>query len=79
MNIVAAVIVSSSMPMRYTSGLIDDPGWRQPSDRTSNWGWNFLLPFDVYDAEPHVGEHLAGPVVDDARGCVVEVVAGAGP
>ena len=28
-------------------GLIADPGCRQPSARTSNWGWNFLLPFDV--------------------------------
>ena len=52
MNIVAAVIVRSSMPTRYTSGLIDDPGWRQPSPRTSNCGWSFLEPFAVYDAEP---------------------------
>ena len=52
MNIVAAVMVLSSIPMRYPSGLIDDPGWRQPSARTSNWGWNRLLPFAVYDAEP---------------------------
>ena len=52
MNMVAAVIVWSSMPMAYTSGLIDDPGCRNPSDRTSNWGWNFLLPLAVYDAEP---------------------------
>src|SRR3954454_7541677 len=52
MNIVAAVIVWSSSPIRYTSGLIDEPGWRQPSERTSNWGWNFRLPFAVYDADP---------------------------
>ena len=52
MNIVDAVIVLSSMPTRYTSGLIDDPGWRQPSPRTSNCGWSFLLPLAVYDAEP---------------------------
>ena len=47
MNIVAAVIVLSSIPMRYPSGLIDEPGCRQPSGRTSNWGWNRLLPFAV--------------------------------
>ena len=52
MNIVAAVIVSSLRPVRYTSGLIEEPGWRQPLPRTSNWGWNFLLPLAVYDADP---------------------------
>src|SRR4051812_33613436 len=52
MNMVDAVKVLSSRPMMYTKGLIDDPGWRQPSDSTSNWGWNFLLAGAVYDAEP---------------------------
>ena len=43
MNIEAAVIRRASMPVAYTMGLNADPGWRQPSARTSNRGWNRLV------------------------------------
>ena len=75
MNIVAAVIVLSSIPMRYTSGLIDEPGCRQPSDRTSNWGWNLPVALPGVGGRTRVGEDLARAVVDDAGGGVVDVVA----
>ncbi len=53
MNIEAAVIFFASIPDPYTIGLNAEPGWRQPSPRTSYCGWNFLLPrVAVGSAEP---------------------------
>ena len=53
MNMVAAVICRASMPVVYTTGLKAEPGWRQPSARTSKRGWNRLVPLvAVGFAEP---------------------------
>ena len=53
MNIEAAVIWRLLMPVEYTMGLKAEPGWRQPSARTSNRGWNRLVAFvAVGSADP---------------------------
>ena len=53
MNMLAPVMTLASMPVAYTTGLKADPGWRQPSARTSNRGWNRFVAFvAVGSAEP---------------------------
>ena len=53
MNMEPAVIVLLAMPVPYTMGLNADPGWRQPSASTSNFGWKRLFAFvAVGSAEP---------------------------
>ena len=53
MNIDAAVMLLLAIPVEYTTGLNAEPGWRQPSARTSNRGWNFLVAFWPFgSAEP---------------------------
>ena len=39
-----AIQLMGEEAVRMLIGLIDDPGCRQPSDRTSNWGWNLGSP-----------------------------------
>ena len=52
-----------------------DPGWRQPSPRTSNCGWSFLVFFAVYEADPAYARISPGAVVHDPGGRVADVVA----
>ena len=69
MNIVAAVIVSSSMPVSVDEGLDRRAGLAPAVGQDVELGLELLVALGrVVDAEPDVGEDLAGLVVHGAGG-----------